>query len=107
MALSGDSQRSGVSLCALPLRQSSVSQGHDVRSEAGIDGGHQARSGLWRRLLPACSLLPEDRRGATRQRDFRQVRRDQEESATVALRRAPVVSIKKNNQLNAAFRWGL
>src|SRR5262249_11060224 len=41
---------------------------------------------------PAGALLPEDRRRAARQRDFREIRRGQEESTTVASGRAAVVT---------------
>src|SRR5262249_44742094 len=79
------------------LRKSALPQRRDIRGEAGVDGGDQARSGLRRRLLSARALLPEDRRIAARKRHLREVRRNKEESDAVALRCAALVNIGTTN----------
>src|SRR5262245_33304146 len=111
MALSRRPQRPGVAIRAVQLCKSALPQRRYVRGEAGVDGGDQARSGLRRRLLSARALLPEDRRITACKRNLREVRRNKEESDTVALRRAALVnkSIKKTTDTshNQAIKAGL
>src|SRR4029453_10258171 len=111
VALSRRPQRPGVAIRAVQLRKSALPQRRDIRGEARIDGGDQARSGLRRRLLSARAILPEDRRTAACKRYLREVRRNKEESNAVALRRAALVNtrIKKptDTSHNQAINTGL
>src|SRR4029453_1630367 len=97
VALSRRPQRPGVAIRAVQLRKSALPQRRDIRGEARIDGGDQARSWLRRRLLSARAILPEDRRTAACKSYIREVRRNKEESNAVTLRRAALVNtqIKK------------
>src|SRR5215475_11487747 len=111
MALSRRPQRPGVAIRAVQLRKSALPQRRDIRGEARIDGGDQARSGLRRRLLSARAILPEDRRTAACKRYLREVRRNKEESNAVAFRSAALVS-KQNKKPtdtshNQAIKAGL